>query len=300
MDEFKSIFNNYGITKRLWDQLCSEIIEGSATYFYETTRTCALVILLHILICFLFYYFQDNFSHKVVNNELVKNSRRILLVIAHPDDECMFFGPVILTLTKKRDCQLFLLCLSNGNFRKLGSKRKQELWDSCKTLGIPDSHITLCNNPFMQDDPTVVWKKDEVAQVILEQVESLDIDTVLTFDEDGVSGHYNHISIFNAMSYMLTKNILPNDCKVFTLQSINILRKYSFYMDLLMTHITSNIICKVKNDELYTIKKAMEQHKTQYVWFRKIYIRFSRYSFINSFREIDSSCFDFDIDDNGL
>lgn len=38
--------------------------------------------------------------------------RRALLVIAHPDDECMFFGPLILALNK--DYRIFVLCLSKG------------------------------------------------------------------------------------------------------------------------------------------------------------------------------------------
>lgn len=40
--------------------------------------------------------------------------KRVLIVIAHPDDESMFFGPTILSLTKRNDCQVYLLCLSNG------------------------------------------------------------------------------------------------------------------------------------------------------------------------------------------
>lgn len=39
---------------------------------------------------------------------------RVLLVIAHPDDECMFFGPLIYTLTQRDGCQVYVLCLSNG------------------------------------------------------------------------------------------------------------------------------------------------------------------------------------------
>lgn len=34
-----------------------------------------------------------------------------MLVIAHPDDESMFFGPALLNL---QDEEIFLLCLSTG------------------------------------------------------------------------------------------------------------------------------------------------------------------------------------------
>lgn len=49
----------------------------------------------------------------------LSKGRRTLIVTAHPDDECMFFAPVILSLTsgrgyKGRAAQVYLLCLSEG------------------------------------------------------------------------------------------------------------------------------------------------------------------------------------------
>lgn len=40
--------------------------------------------------------------------------RRVLFVIAHPDDECMFFGPTILHFTQNEKAMVFLVCLTNG------------------------------------------------------------------------------------------------------------------------------------------------------------------------------------------
>ena len=40
-------------------------------------------------------------------------------------------------------------------------------------------------------------------------------------------------------------------------------------------------------DKRYQIRKAMEAHKTQYVWFRKLYMFFSRYIFVNTLKEVD-------------
>ena len=39
---------------------------------------------------------------------------RILLITAHPDDECMFFAPTIMSLGRSVRAELFLLCLSEG------------------------------------------------------------------------------------------------------------------------------------------------------------------------------------------
>eukprot|EP00121_Abeoforma_whisleri_P002042 Awhi_evm1s1826 len=43
-----------------------------------------------------------------------KKGNRILFVTAHPDDECMFFGPSILHLLKDPNNTVLLLCLSEG------------------------------------------------------------------------------------------------------------------------------------------------------------------------------------------
>ena len=37
----------------------------------------------------------------------------VLLITAHPDDECMFFAPTIISLTQS-NVEVFLLCLSEG------------------------------------------------------------------------------------------------------------------------------------------------------------------------------------------
>ncbi len=67
----------------------------------------------------------------------------MLLVTAHPDDETMFFAPTVLNLTKKKDSEVFLLCLSRGDTNKLKGVRKRELYKACEVLGIPEGNITV-------------------------------------------------------------------------------------------------------------------------------------------------------------
>lgn len=41
--------------------------------------------------------------------------KNIMMVIAHPDDEVMFFGPTLFGITKEKYAnQVRILCLSNG------------------------------------------------------------------------------------------------------------------------------------------------------------------------------------------
>jgi LmbE family N-acetylglucosaminyl deacetylase len=59
----------------------------------------------------------------------------------------MFFGPTILSLTGGSISgfrpDVFLLCMSNGNFRNNGCQRKEELYKACKVLNIPEQNITI-------------------------------------------------------------------------------------------------------------------------------------------------------------
>lgn len=48
-------------------------------------------------------------------SQILGRQRRVMFVIAHPDDECMFFGPSILHFTQKEKAMVFLICLTNGN-----------------------------------------------------------------------------------------------------------------------------------------------------------------------------------------
>jgi len=56
-----------------------------------------------------------------------------LLVVAHPDDETIFFAGTILT---KRDIPWHLICLTDGNADGRGAERYQELLAAAKLLGI--------------------------------------------------------------------------------------------------------------------------------------------------------------------
>lgn len=47
------------------------------------------------------------------NNAGAFDEVRVLLVTAHPDDECMFFAPAVLKLTES-NAAVYLLCLSSG------------------------------------------------------------------------------------------------------------------------------------------------------------------------------------------
>ena len=78
------------------------------------------------------YYTQKYFQRPL-------DRRNILYVIAHPDDEAMFFAPSIVSLRATNN--LHLLCLSTGNADGLGRTREKELQASAKWLGFQSATV---------------------------------------------------------------------------------------------------------------------------------------------------------------
>lgn len=87
----------------------------------------------------------------IANRFPTLRNKRICLLIAHPDDEAMFFAPTLLALTRPdTGNHVKILCLSTGNQDGLGDTRREELKKSAKLLGLRDEDDAL-----VLDDPYV-------------------------------------------------------------------------------------------------------------------------------------------------
>lgn len=210
-------------------------------------------------------------------------AKRVL--VAHPDDECMFFGPTIFRLCEQ-GADVHVLCLSNGNFEGKGRLRRKELWDACNELGVPDENICLIMDDRLQDNPKINWPVPVLAKLIHHQLESIDIDTLVTFDRGGVSAHANHSAVFYAVAYMFVEKLIPQRCTVYTLDSVNLFRKYIGFLDLPLSFLLSSKRYFLRWTESRRIVRAMKKHRSQMVWFRYLYVFFSRYMIINTLRRI--------------
>ena len=231
-------------------------------------------------VLFLFIYF----SRKFIYNKPSFNGNT-LIVIAHPDDECMFFAPTILALSNRISQNVYVLCLSNGNYSGLGEKRGSEFFNSLQALGIPSENGILVNDPGLQDGPNNNWNHILILEKIVKTIQTFDILNLLTFDEYGVSGHINHCAIAKSI---LRDNVRLSNVNVHFLQSVNIIRKYLGILDILSIlympkksiTFTTDLACLIKTHF------AMYSHHSQYTWYRILYILYSRYVYINQFQQV--------------
>lgn len=102
----------------------ADILTGLAVRVKDYTREAVehliLTILIYCVLCVLLYVGIVRWRVLEFRRD-VRSPKRVLLVIAHPDDECMFFGPTVLNFTGNKDCTLYIMCLSTGENRKFRS-----------------------------------------------------------------------------------------------------------------------------------------------------------------------------------
>ncbi|XP_028090254.1 N-acetylglucosaminyl-phosphatidylinositol de-N-acetylase-like [Camellia sinensis] len=131
--------------------------------------------------------------------------KNALLVIAHPDDESMFFTPTINYLTSGGH-NLHIVCISTGNADGMGNIRKEELYQVSAVLKVPLQQVKILDRPDLQDGFGKVWRCDLLARIIEEEILSHAIDLIITFDNYGVSGHCNHRDVNQGIRTLLGLN----------------------------------------------------------------------------------------------
>lgn len=211
---------------------------------------------------------------------------KILFVIAHPDDECMFFAPAILSASKNNPT--YLLCLCNGDFYGQGKIREKEFHRSCATLGVAQDHVILINDQKLLDGPDKQWDVRDIEKHLVQIIRDHKVEIIISFDDWGVSGHTNHIAISKCLRELLRQSTLPDDVKlVLSLESVGILRKYSSIIDVLISLILNWNYCALSNTrDFMRAQIAMRAHASQLFWFRILYVVFSRYMIVNTFKPL--------------
>ena len=198
-----------------------------------------------------------------------------------------------------------------GNNYGMGRTRKKELYKACQVLGIDEGSIVVYNHSNMPDQMGVMWPIELVSKLILNQIETYSINTLITFDKHGVSNHMNHCSIYYAIAHLSLEKKLPSYCSVYVLETVNLLRKYWLLLDIPVSFLLSRIrlvsggvfsgvtVCSrylVTSTDRALLHRAMRQHESQLVWFRRLYMLFSRYMLINSLQLMELSDIELDLE----
>ena len=142
-------------------------------------------------------------------------ARRLLAVVAHPDDETFGSGGVLAKYAAE-GAQVFLLCATRGEVGEisdpalatrdnLGQVREQELRSACDVLGIEQPLFLGYRDSGMDgapenEDPKAFCRASEaeVTGKIVEVVRKLRPHVLMTFDRTGGYGHPDHILVHRA------------------------------------------------------------------------------------------------------
>ncbi|XP_044459818.1 N-acetylglucosaminyl-phosphatidylinositol de-N-acetylase isoform X3 [Triticum aestivum] len=151
---------------------------------------------------------------------------------------CMFFSPTILFLESKGH-KLHVLCMSLGNADGFGDTRKEELYNACATLKIPAEQVAVLDHQNLQDGFHEEWDHGLLAELTMEQIQLWDIDTIVTFDSYGVSGHPNHRDVHHGICKLLHENQQEN-IEAWELVSLNMFRKYSGAVEIWLSPLISS------------------------------------------------------------
>ncbi|TGZ85413.1 LmbE-like protein [Ascodesmis nigricans] len=218
----------------------------------------------------------------------VFTSKSIILLIAHPDDEAMFFSPTLLGLTSLPGVRVSVLCLSSGDADGLGSVRKGELVESCRRLGVTEREgwVRVVEDAELQDSMSLTWPSSTIADKLSEHADSADM--IITFDGRGISGHPNHISLLHGAREFLRKRKEGHGVRLFTLTSVGIVRKYASILDAPLTRWMGKgrLVFVSTWEQVRVAQTAMtDAHKSQMRWFRWGWVGLSRYMVVNDLVE---------------
>lgn len=258
-----------------------------------------------------------------------------ILVIAHPDDESMFFLPTLVSIRKSLpEAKLWIMCLTRGNYDDLGSIRCRELQKVCDLLGVDE--LIQVDRPEMQDHPSRPWSIPQASRsietILLDALKKSDLEEaclvhLITFDEGGVSGHVNHRDCYRAMRNLFQ----PTSSKVkkvdsttrvvgmhlWTLETVrNPIRKYFPLVEWILLLVSwmqwlpfsstmdpggqgfervslhsavTLLTLRLRDPALNW--KAMSMHASQFVWYRRLFVVFSCYSYVNRLQHVAEDSF---------
>lgn len=134
--------------------------------------------------------------------------KRLMCVVAHPDDECFAFGGALL-LAAQAGYETYVVCMTDGQAATnrgssadgadLGKIRREEFVRSCKVL-----HVTKYELLDYQDGQLEFADLNGAARKLVERTRTWQPQIVLTFGLDGsLNVHADHaaVSCFTSLAF---------------------------------------------------------------------------------------------------
>lgn len=168
--------------------------------------------------------------------------KKILVVVAHPDDELIWMGGMI--LRNKNKWNTTVLCLT----RSSDPDRKPKFIKVAKELGFRGFIYDL------DDTTNEPWNEKEVVSIIKKFCNQF-YDIVFTHGSNGEYGHLRHKETHNIINKLIEDKIL----KTKSLMNFNYLRRENYFQGYCIPNLNTNNFIKLKNKELI-IKKHLIQN----------------------------------------
>ncbi|ETO19615.1 hypothetical protein RFI_17615 [Reticulomyxa filosa] len=233
-------------------------------------------IILSIFLLFVFCYWFFHIPTLLTtcrHAELALKRGKVLLVIAHPDDESMFFSPILSYLMNLRDMNLSVLCLSQGETEELGKIRAKELEECLKHVyGLNvHTHLKIIDDKKnLPDNITIFWKSDVIIPYIQSMITIHGVDTIITFDDIGMLSSQSNLCVLKLKSQKTLWRKYTGCLEPFIQY---LLHKYFFWQS----------DCVVVFNNIKNGWTGMSHHHSQFLWFRKLFVIFSQYCWMNTF-----------------
>ena len=190
------------------------------------------------------------------------------------------------------------MCLSDGGEGGDGETRKKELLRVKEFFGLEGMCVVETDD--LRDGMDREWPAKTVMAVLDAYTEGAPatFDYVVTFDAGGVSGHANHIGTHRGARQWIEERkssvVKASDAgkcpQVWVLETTNIARKFSGAVDWFASYVECLMDSRrvfVPSPSPLEVLRAVRLHKSQFVWYRKLFVAFSRYTYMNTLRRID-------------